>query len=250
MNTKRALHVLVCRPDPAGSELCQQIEEMGARATLFPTIAFTEAKDQAALGRAIESIGEQDWLIFISPHAVYRSVAAIRQRWPILPPNVKFAAIGAGTAKALKEAGYLTDVTPTGEWSTEGLMAEPEFQQIRLKKVMIVRGEGGREMLEKILLERGAKVAHLIAYQRVMPEINIEPTLLLIKQQAIDVIVCGSFLAVSHLKRLLSDAWPILCTIPVIVMSERIKSLAHDLGFQTIWVAQDSLQYLRQIDKK
>lgn len=237
MKDLEGLHVLVTRPNPAGAELCALIAEHGGMATHLPTIAFSAQEDVNGFKQAIKLIGEQDWLIFVSPQAVYASIAAIRRDWPHFPPQLKLAAIGAGTVKALKEAGYQSVVCPAEEWNSEGLLNLPEFQLIKGKKVMLVRGNGGREKLQLELSEREAIVSHLVAYQRVLPNLDMsEPKAHLAKQQ-IDLIICMSFEAVNHLKILFGEqAWPDLQRVPLIVNSDRIKELAQNLGFQTIWV--------------
>jgi uroporphyrinogen-III synthase len=76
-------------------------------------------------------------------------------------------------------------------------------------------------------------VTPVILYQRVMPNVKIQPLC--------DVIICTSFTAVDHLKKMVGEgAWHTLQNIPLIVMSERIKTLAHDLGFRTIWVTKNA----------
>ena len=121
------------------------------------------------------------------------------------------------------------------------MLALPEFQAVQGQKVAIIRGEGGRELLHQQLTERGAQVLHVIAYQRVLPEVEAAPILQMLKQHQLNAIVCGSFESVQNLKILLGDAgWPFLKELPLIVVSERIKMLAQDLGFQTIWVAQNA----------
>lgn len=234
------MHVLVTRPEPQGTELCLRIEERGGKATNFPTIAFAPPPDPVAFTQAIQKIGEQEWLIFISPQAVYASVVAIRTAWPELPPQVKFAAVGEGTAKALQHAGYNVDVIPK-DWNTEGLLALPQFQHVQHKKIAVIRGEGGREKIDQVLTARGAELLPIIAYQRVLPVTDTTYCLSLLKKSAIDVIVCTSFEGVRNLKILLGEAgWPYIQNLPIIVMSERIKSLAQGLGFQTIWVTSNA----------
>lgn len=238
MPTLNNLHILVTRPSPAGEELCQFLMEQGAKATHLPTIDFAPPPDAVAFQEAIQQLGEQDWLIFISPHAVTSSVPDIRKTWPILPPHVKFATIGEGTARALRAAGYIPAVYPDENFSSEGLLALPEFQQLSGKSVAIVRGVGGRELLEKTLTQRGAHVLSVVAYQRILPTIDTKSYIDLLKQNAINVIICTSFEAVANLKQLLRDEnWQAVNRIPLIVISERIKTLAENLGFQTIWVA-------------
>ena len=248
MSDMKAMHVLVTRPDPAGSELCMRIREQGDLATHFPTIAFAEVADSVVFKDAIEKAGIQDWLIFISPKAVTASVPSLRARWPQLPPNTQFAAVGAGTAKALKAAGYVAAVVPETDWSTEGLMATPAFSAIQGKRVAIVRGEGGRELLEVMLKQRGALVSHIVAYRRELPAVTAAAKRALLAQLPLDVILCGSYEAVNNLKILLgAEGWPLIKNTPVVVMSERIKNLARDLGFQTIWVTRDLITGIEHV---
>lgn len=235
-------HVLVTRPGPAGRELCQRIDEMGYHAIHFPTIDFAPPQDMTAFDQAVNALGEMEWLLFVSPYAVIASVPAIRRAWPQFAPHVKFAAIGAGTAAALAEAGYEA-IHPAEEWNSEGLLDMPDFQRPAGKKIAIIRGEGGREILDKILQERGAQVLPVIAYQRVLPSVDVQPVLRLMEAHEIDVIVCASFDAVRNLTILLKDAdGEYLRRIPLIVMSERIKILAQDLGYQTIWITRNASQ--------
>jgi uroporphyrinogen-III synthase len=230
----KGAHVLVTRPGTAGLELCNQIKARGGQAVYFPTIDFAPPSDEAVFEQAILALGEQDWLIFVSPQAVYSSIPSIRKVWPVFPPHVRFAAVGAGTAKALHHAGYLA-LYPDTAWHSEGLLSLAEFQPVQGKKIAIIRGEGGRELIDNTLKERGAHVLSMIAYQRVIPSLRmngLEEGL-----RAINVIVTTSYEGVRNLNLLLSQHWPQLKMIPLIVVSERIKALAHDLGFQTIWIA-------------
>jgi uroporphyrinogen-III synthase len=240
MSSLTGLSVLVTRPAPAGLTLCDLIKANGGNAFHFPTLAFVPT-DQTLFEETVRQLGEQDWLIFISPQAVFASVPTIRRIWPHFPPQVKFAAVGAGTAKALLDAGYRASAYPTEEWSSEGLLALPEFQSIAKQKVAIIRGEGGRELLAQQLTERGAYVFHAIAYQRVIPPLDAHPVLQLLNQHQLNVAVCGSFESVKNLKDMLgAESWPLLKKLPLIVMSERVKMLAQDLGFQTILVTRNA----------
>lgn len=235
------LTLLVTRPDPQGSALCQRIENLHGHAIFLPTITISPPNDKKAFEEALNTLSDQDWLIFNSPQAVYNSIVSIRKKWPTLPETVQFAAVGAGTAEALKHAGYNVAVFPETNWSTEGLLAMPVFQFVLNKKIVLIRGEGGRGLLEKALRARGAKITNVIAYQRALPSIPREEVLSLITRTRLDVIICTSFDGVNNLKTLVGiNGWPYIKDIPLVVVSERIKVLAHDLGFQTIWVASNA----------
>jgi uroporphyrinogen-III synthase len=233
--TKR--QILITRPEPHGTELCSLINTQGDSAVSFPTIVFGPPPNRVQFERSIALLGQQDWLIFISPQAVYAIVPSIRKMWPHLPASVKFAAVGAKTAQLLIAAGYEGVTCPSIAGSSEALLELPIFQHVPGKKMALISGAEGLDLLDQKLKVRGACVLPVIAYQRRRPTVDVAPTVLLIKNKEIDVIVCTSFTGVQNLKILLSECWLFLKDVPLIVVSERIKRLAHDLGFQTIWVA-------------
>lgn len=236
MNQLNNLTILVTRPDPQGFELCTELMANGFQALHLPTIDFVSIPIHENHD-ILDKLGNQHWLVFISPHAVYASVPYIRQRWPELPANVKFAAVGRGTAKALKNAGYLSIYPLNGE-GADYLLALPEFQNVANNKITLIKGEGGREILQDVLTERGAYVSMLIAYKRTLPTNDVSLYLTLLQANKIDAVVCTSYEGVRNLKTLIGKKhWPMLSKLPLIVVSERIKVLAHDLGYQTIWVA-------------
>ncbi|MFZ2315505.1 MAG: uroporphyrinogen-III synthase [Gammaproteobacteria bacterium] len=231
-----ALTILVTRPDPQGFELCAELTDYGFQALHLPTIDFAPIP-VSENHEVLNTLANQDWLIFISPHAVYASVPYIRQRWPELPANVKFAAVGAGTAKALKNAGYLA-IYPIEGVGADYLLALPEFQNVANKQITLIKGDGGREVLQDVLKERGAHVSMFIAYNRTLPRLETSLYLTLLQTNKIDAIVCTSYDGVRNLKTLIGEKhWTMISVLPLIVVSERIKTLAHDLGYQTIWVA-------------
>lgn len=235
------LRILVTRPQPQGDELCQQIAKFGGHPIAFPTLAFAPPSHPEALDEAITALGEQNTLIFISPQAVFATVSLIQKQWPHFPPTVKWAAIGAGTAKALRAAGWDVHIQPNQQWNSEGLLALPEFQHVQDQKIAVIRGLGGREWVDQTLTARGANVLSVVAYQRVIPNVDVAPIIKQLSEHAIDQIIVTSFESAQNLKLLMGEAgWPLIQKIPMIVVSERIKLLAHELGFQTIWVAQNA----------
>jgi uroporphyrinogen-III synthase len=241
VNNRLPLFVLVTRPKPAGEELSHLIRCQGDEALYLPTIAIAPPYDRDTLSQAIESLNSQDWLIFISPQAVYSLTATISSIWPRLPSHLSLAAIGAGTAKALQEAGYVVAASPAKEWNSEGLLALPEFQTVATKNIAIIKGEGGRDYLEKVLMARGAHISTIITYRRALPDIDLHSYHELFQHKKIDVIVCTSGEGIQNLKTLFAKTdWSYLKNIPVIVVSERMKMLAHDLDFQTIWLARNA----------
>ncbi len=235
------MYILVTRPAPGGVELCRQIEAQGMQALHLPTIFFAPPHDITAFEHAIATLTQQDILIFISPQAVFATIALIRQQFPLLPSHIQWVAVGAGTKAALQAAGQHAVLCPEITWNSESVLELPLFQSIRDKKIAIIRGESGRDLLEKVFTARGAHVLPVIAYRRDIPQMDMRYYLGLLQQKKIAVIIAASNTSVQHLKILFgANGWPALRQIPLLVVSDRIKLLAENLGFQTIWVAQNA----------
>jgi uroporphyrinogen-III synthase len=197
--------------------------------------------NQETLRKSLFALKGQDWLIFISPQAVQASITAISRVLPPFKQTMQFAAIGEGTAKMLQNAGYTAVVYPHHEWGSEGLLNMIEFQAVVNKKITLIQGEGGRDHLALTLSARGAIVTSFIAYQRVLPAISANRYVTMLKKRLIEVIICTSFEGVRNLKCLIGElGWPYLKNTPLVVVSERIKTLAYNLGLQTIFVARNA----------
>lgn len=233
------LHVLVTRPDPAGSVLCQKIIALGGKALHYPTLAFAPPNNTAALKAALTALPKQDWLIFISPQAVAAALPMLNRD---ALKSVKLACVGGATAQALMAAGWTVAATPDTDWSSEGLLQLPAFQAPRGLRVAVMRGEGGREKIDHVLAHRGAHVLPVKLYQRVLPTVSDEKQAAIthaLQDGCVNVILGASFLSVQHLKTLVGvSLWPLLKTIPLIVMSHRIETLVRALGFTEVQVSE------------
>lgn len=228
------LRVMVTRPKPQGILLCEQIRLLGGQPVYFPTIEIVPHGNSNLLS----NLDQFNFLIFISPEAVYQSAKLISK----LPENVKFAAIGARTAKALEEMGLPAPIFPQEDWNSEGLLKLPEMQGVSGKKIAIIKGLGGRQWLEEELERRGAKVNLIIVYQRTLPQIEVKPYVDLFQRGFVDVIICTSNEGLQNLKILLNDAWSDLQKTPLLVISERMALWAQELGFKQILLSKNASQ--------
>lgn len=245
--------ILVTRLDPAGSLLCQEIIHAGGSAIHLPTISIAPPSDKTALREGIACLGDQDWLIFISPQAVYQAATALRQTWPNLPSRVKFAAQGEGTALALQEMHFPVALYPTGIMDSEALLALSAFKDVKGQKIAVLRGEGGRALIGKTLAARGAKVMEVLVYKRELPQVDISTYLNKMQTTPLNVIVSSSFESIHNLKIMIgAKGWSLIQHVPVIVMSERVKKLTEALDFKTVWVipAKNPTALLRAIAQR
>jgi uroporphyrinogen-III synthase len=233
------LRVLVTRPKPMGDILCQVINAAGGVATYFPTIDIFPPRDPTIYQLQLKKIDRQDWLIFISPQAVYATSELIHLDWPNFPSHVKIAAIGGGTAKALQHANLRLDAFPKENWSSEALLNLPEFSHLSGKKIALMTGEGGREWLQQSLTLRGAIVSKIIVYRRAKPQIDTEPYCAMLRNNQLDCAVVTSGEGLRNLMELCPDAWPNLRELTIIVISPRMQDIASEYGFKQILLAKN-----------
>ena len=76
-------------------------------------------------------------------------------------------AVGSGTAKALRQAGFAHVVAPDGGHDSEAVLALPLWRTLNPgANILIVRGAHGRNLLPESLCQHGFQVACADIYQR------------------------------------------------------------------------------------
>jgi uroporphyrinogen-III synthase len=157
--------VLVTRPQGLGEDLVQAIESRGGRAVLLPAIAIQPVQPDTSELAELATLPAGGLAIFASRNAVAWGARYLPQ------PRPRVAAIGPSTASALAELGMTPDIRPAG-YTTEDLLAQPEFADLAGVRVFIIRGANGRETLSAGLKARGARVRYLDVYRRVPPPLD------------------------------------------------------------------------------
>ena len=220
--------VLVTRPAAQAEPLCQLIQQHGGEALRFPTLIIQPAAvDLASIQKALAC----DWLIFTSTNAVDFALRAFGGKMSELQA-VQLAAVGQATANALQQAGLNVACVPEKDFSSEGLLAQAAMQQVAGKRIMIVRGIGGREKLAQTLRSRNAEVDYLEVYCRLRPDIDTSQLIEHLRNGKLMASTITSGEALQNLLGMLDkDSAVLLQKRPLIVVSDRIKQLAQQLGF-------------------
>lgn len=163
------LTIVVTRPREQAAQLAQLIESAGGHPFLFALLDIAPAQNTKALQQQISQLAKCDLAIFISPNAVKFGMAAIAAAgaWPA---QIKVATVGQSSANALRELGIAQVITPTQRFDSESLLALPALKNVSGWRVMIFRGDGGRELLGDTLKARGAAVEYVTCYQRSKPQ--------------------------------------------------------------------------------
>ena len=240
MTQSTPLQILVTRPLPAGAVLCEKINAAGYQAIAFPTLVFLPAPDTKTFNQTLKELAQNDWLIFISPQAVTAASAAIHKQLPSWPTQLNIAAVGEGTAQALQAANFPPALYPPSRWDSEGLLALPEFSNLTGKRCVLVRGAKGRELLADELTARGAQVSHLIAYERGLPRVDSKKIVRQLQNHNLALSICTSSEGMQNLLTLVAAAQTELLALPLVVISERMRAQAREMGFKTILLAQNA----------
>ena len=229
----QGLKVLVTRPTQRASGLCQMIERAGGSALHYAAIRINEPDDSRSRDYVRNHVAEFALAIFISPTAVEKTLDYFVE----LPKNLKLAAIGSKTAVALASRGLKIDIDPDGH-DTEALLKHPLMQaeQVSGLKIIIFRGEGGRQLLGDTLQHRGAKVFYADMYRRLPPSDATQLSALL---QQTDVVTISSNSGLQNLYDMVEDK-RLLTERTLIVPGQRAFSLAKTLEFNEIIVAENA----------
>ncbi len=230
-------NILVTRPKHQSDPLCHLIEQRGWNAIRLPTLEIVAVKKQQTR-RQLERISHYQWLIFISANAVNFAIKANNGKIERFN-NCSIAAIGNSTGKALISAGLSVDLVPETSFNTEGLLETSEMNDVRGKSCLIIRGEGGRESLADGLRDRGAIIDYFEVYQRIQPQ-HIDSTgLSMLQQGKINAIAISSGESLNNLLMMVGEEfYDKLVTVPLIVISHRIKILASHIGFKQITISE------------
>ncbi len=224
--------ILVTRPAGQSDRLAARIREAGGEPVLFPAIDILPPRNLQAVHRLIDELEHFDLALFISPTAVEQALALIRHRrtWPDHPA---VACIGQGSARALNAHGFHSVIAPQSGADSEALLELPEMQQVAGKRIVIFRGEGGREMLAEALKKRGAETVYAECYRRARPQTPFTPLL----NQGLSAVTLSSKEALDNLFELTNEAGrERLRHIPLFVPHPRIADAARQHGFQTVLI--------------
>lgn len=221
------------RPQPQADALARLLEAEGAQAIRFPAVEIRAPQDLAALVQILERLAEFDLAIFISAHAVNKTLPLVVTAGGF-PPGLQLACIGPGSARALAQFGYAPALVPAARYDSEALLALPPLAQMHGKNIVIFRGENGRELLGDTLRARGGRVTYAAAYRRVRPDADPAPLIRRWRQGEVDIVTLTSEEGLHNLCALLGPAdQALLFATPAVVVSERLAQACRAAGFKS-----------------
>lgn len=228
--------VLVPRTKEQAAALSDQLSSYGAIPVEVPTIAVEPPRTPQAVDRAIRGLvsGRYAWLALTSVNAV----KAIREKIEELGldaralAGVKVACVGEQSAAAMVAWGVRPDLVPSGEQSSEGLLADwPEYEPgyDALDRVLLPRADIATETLSAGLLERGWQVDDVTAYRTVRAAPPPAETREAIKTGGFDAVL---FTSSSTVRNLVGIAGKPHASSIIAVIGPQTAKTAEELGLR------------------
>jgi uroporphyrinogen-III synthase len=220
------LTVLVTRPAPQCALLCEEIVRQGGSAIPFPAVEIEPLMIAAAAAPV-----EFDLVVFVSVNAVEHGAARVSKG-----ARTRIAAIGRATAAALAAAKLAADIVPDAGFTSEALLAHPQLQLASGARVLIVHGEGGRELLKETFVTQGMTVETLEVYRRKRPQVDAARVAELEARwsdEGIDVVTVTSIETLENLRAMLTERGrQLLSSTTLLVPSRRIVAAAVGAGLR------------------
>ena len=223
--------ILVPRPAHQAQQIINKIELHGGVVFPFPVMEIVPPQDITPALTLFQHLNRFDIAIFISANAAKLGLEMMKREGTV-PDTLKFAAVGMATARALETAGYSADIIPESRFDSEGLLATPQLQNIGGKNILIIRGEGGREILANTLRERGGKVTYAEIYRRTIPDTDPSPVIDAWQTNKLHAAIVTSNQSLSNLIQMVGETGKsYLLKTPLILISERTREVAQESGF-------------------
>jgi len=200
------------RSEPGATRQAQELNARGYQTLVAPVLTIEPTGNPAPVEPA-------DLVIFLSEHALECAADLV------FTAEAAVFAVGTRTQAALAAEGISAQVPE--QHSSEGLLQLPELQAVAGVRVVLVTGEGGRDLLAETLNRRGAEVCVYRSYRR-RALTRVEPA---VKNVSAIVVASGDGMqAVAVLWRGMGGR----SDVPVLVPSARVAEIAAQLQFTCV----------------
>jgi uroporphyrinogen III methyltransferase/synthase len=191
--------VVVTRARAQASDFLARLEELGADAIEFPTIKVVPPKSWQPLDGAIMRLEKYQWIIFTSVNGVtyfFERLEAMKHDVRDLH-GIRVGAIGPKTAEAISSKGIRPDLVPD-EYRAEAIVSAMGETELQGTRILLPRATQARDVLPIELVQRGATVDEVPAYQTVKPDSDKGRVREMLEEGRIDMVTFTSSSTVSN----------------------------------------------------
>jgi len=234
--------VVITRPLAQAGAFATQVTAIGRLPVIFPLLEIAPVADSTELQRVLSMLEHYALVVFVSPNAIDAAFQFI----PSWPQAVAIGIVGEGSRLALQrhgvDASHASIYAPRNSerMDSEELFKSLDLDALRGKRVLIVRGQAGRDFLTDMLRAGQVEVDHVTAYQRRLPQIDAEKAAHL--RSLIDAgseWVVTSSEVLRNLRQITADMLGQDCVVKlqrneIIVSHQRIAETAQSLGFSLV----------------
>ncbi|AIN46961.1 uroporphyrinogen-III synthase [Candidatus Palibaumannia cicadellinicola] len=232
------MSILVTRPSPAGEQLVKILRTYGKSAWHLPLIYFLPGLDLPMLAKRLTALSHDDLLFIISQHAIDYAHSWLLQQGITWPVRLRYFAIGRTSGRRLRSLSGLPVSYPYQCETSESLLSLPSLASLDGRRALILRGNGGRDLLKSTLLQRGVQVEYCECYRRYPIPYDGEEQGHRLLSLGIKTLIITSGEMLQQFYTLMPkyshNYWFMRCRL--IVMSERLAIIADQLGWKNIIV--------------
>ena len=170
------MRVIVTRPAAQAADWVRQLQAQAIDAVALPLIGIAPVADATELIAAWHALAQRRLVVFVSPNAAEQFFAT-RPATATWPPATLAGSPGPGTTRVLDTLGVpaaqiVEPAADAAQFDSESLWQQLAPRDWRGAKVLIVRGDSGRDWLADTLRTHGAEVDHVAGYRRCAPSFD------------------------------------------------------------------------------
>jgi uroporphyrinogen-III synthase len=231
-----AWRLLLTRPAEDCAALAQTLVAQGIASHCMPLLAIEALAETDAQRSTFAELQRYCAVIVVSKPAARIGAQLLAQHGPA-SCSMPWFSVGAATAAELAGRGLQVHCPESGD-DSEALLALPTLQQavagVSSPRVLILRGEGGREFLAERLRSQGVTVDYLPLYRRALPAYPAGELSRCVRAERLNGLVVSSGQGFEHLWQLAGDDWPVLARLPLFVPSPRVAEQARLAGAEIV----------------
>ena len=224
--------VLLTRPAEESATLAATLSEAGIYSSSLPLLDIEPLPITPERQAVLRDLGRYCAVIVVSKPAARLALQQLDQA----RPHLRWFSVGAATAQVLADRGLDVHYPQTGD-DSEALLQLPALREAIARpdaRVLILRGEGGRELLAERLREQGASVDYLELYRRFLPAYDSGVLTQRIQLERLNGLVVSSGQGFLHLQALAGPDWPQVAQLPLFVPSPRVAEMARAAGAEKV----------------
>ena len=228
--------LLLTRPAEECAATAAALAEHGIQSASLPLLAIESLAETAEQQATLLGLNHYCVVVVVSKPAARLVLERLDSHRLQPPQHQVWFSVGAATGTILLQRGLNVSWPVAGD-DSEALLALPQWAEaldVSEPKVLIVRGEGGREHIAETLRCRGAEVDCLELYRRYLPEYPAGTLLRTLRSERLNAVVVSSGQGLLSLHELAAADWRALVELPLFVPSPRVAQMAAQMGAKII----------------